>query len=140
MKKREFLNQGGVLASGVMAGPWLAGSARAQADVAAKTPHDGTQAPGTGLSAWQARLGEHFEARTPLGRSVTLHLAEVASPPQAHPGVEQFCLSFEGPRHLPLGEGLHALQGATDSHIAVHLQPVRSAEGLRYLAHFSLLA
>lgn len=139
MKKRQFLAQGGALASGVMTGPWLATSAHAQADLTPTAPAD-ARLEGSGLLAWQARQGERFEVLSALGRKVVLRLAEVNTLPLADARVEQFRLSFEGPRHLPLREGLHALQGANGTLAHLHLQPVRSATGLSYQVHFSLLA
>lgn len=130
MNKREFLAQGGVVATGVVSASWVPSAAKAQA-----AEHPGE----TELSAWQARLGQPFGARSPLGRHVQLRLVEVTPLARPHAKVEQFCLNFEGPRHLPLGEGLHALQGADNTLVHLHLQPVRSADGLRYQAHFSLL-
>ena len=142
MKKRQFLAQGGALASGVVAGPWLAASAQAQADRAAAPMPTSTHLDDSALRAWQARLDERFAVVSLLGREVVLRLAEVDALTQAGDeiGVEQFRLSFEGPRHLPLAEGLHTLQAANGAQAHLHLQPVRSAAGLRYLAHFSLLA
>lgn len=130
MNKRDFLTQGSVMATGVVSASWLPSAAKAQA-----AAHPGE----ADLSAWQARLGQPFEARSPLGRHVPLRLVEVTPLTRPHTKVEQFCLNFEGPRHLPLGEGLHALQGADNTVVHLHLQPVRSADGLRYQAHFSLL-
>lgn len=141
MNKREFLAQGGALASGALSAPWLTGSAQAQPDAATPTPeHTAELSAGTELSTWRSRLGERFEVSSPLGRNVSLRLSEVAPLGRAHAEVEQFRLSFEGPRHLPLGEGLHALRGADNALVHLHLQPVRAADGLRYQAHFSLIA
>lgn len=142
MKKRQFLAQGGALASGVVTSPWLSTSARANS--ATDTPPEHMQAsvanPGDGMGAWQSRLGEHFDAISTLGRDVSLQLAEVLPQASADSGVEQFRLSFVGPRHLPLQEGLHTLHAPQGNAISLHLQPVRTANGLRYVAHFSLLS
>src|SRR3989344_3132678 len=120
MKKREFLTQGSVLASGMLASPWVSASAPASSTAHTPSPPASpseAQAP-QGLGAWQARLGERYETLSTLGRDVTLQLAEV----------------------LPLGEGLHTLRAQRGDAISLHLQPVRTADGQRYLAHFSLLS
>ena len=139
MKKREFLSQGGALASGVVAGPWLAGSARAHLEAAGQVDAD-LRPAASELSTWRALQGERFDVSSPLGRTVSLRLVEVDAPRQAHADVEQFRLMFEGPRHLPLPEGLHELEGGNHRRVVLHLQPVRNADGMRYHAHFSLLA
>lgn len=142
MKKREFLTQGGVLASGMLASPWVSASAPASSTAHTPSPPASpseAQSP-QGLGAWQARLGERFETLSTLGRDVTLQLVEALPLEGADSDVEQFRLSFMGPRHLPLGEGLHTLRAQRGDAISLHLQPVRTADGLRYLAHFSLLS
>lgn len=136
MKKREFLTRGGAAASAVMSSPWLGSAAQAAhaANTAKALPH--TQS----LDAWQTRLGTCFEAQTPLGRVVSLRLAEVTDQGADQGKVEQFSLSFEGPRHLPLSEGTHTLHSQHGETFSLHLQPLRAETGLRYQAHFSLLA
>ncbi|MBH1987334.1 MAG: hypothetical protein I8H76_08445 [Burkholderiales bacterium] len=144
MNKREFLSRGGV---GVLASSsafTLAGMAQSQAH----TPHqDATNATrNSAFDSWRERTGETFETHTALGRSVTLTLASVSAlsakggASQTSPGLSQFDLAFEGARHLPLQEGLHTLVSANHGPLALHLQPHRQGDGMRYIAHFSLLA
>lgn len=144
MNKREFLSRGG---AGVLA----SSSAFALAGVApspAHARHDPAAGPTRGhtFESWRDRTGETFEAHTALGRSVTLTLTRVsqsdrkpgASP--SSPGLSQFDLVFTGARHLPLQEGLQTLQSASHGPVALHLLPHRQGGGMRYVAHFSLLA
>lgn len=102
MKKREFLTQGGVLASGMLASPWVSASAPASSTAHTPSPPASpseAQAP-QGLGAWQARLGERYKTLSTLGRDVTLQLAEVLPLEGADSGVEQFRLSFMAWRPL----------------------------------------
>lgn len=149
MKKREFLARSGV---GLLGAAPLLAQARTQPAEAASSragtngsAHGGgALGPSDALRQWQSRCGQSFEAHTALGRKTQLVVVSVqatrtglAQPPS---GTSQFRVEFAGPRHLPLAEGLHVLRHASEGDVALHLQPVRTADGLRYLAHFNLLA
>jgi hypothetical protein len=87
-------------------------------------------------------VGEHFEGLTALGRPVPLVLHKVQAVPFANADarLDQFTVSFEGPRHLPLPAGLHTLQHPGMGSVSVYLEPVDRGERLTYAAHFSLMA
>ena len=139
MKKREFLARGGV---GLLGTAPLLAQARAGSG---RDAHSG-EAPGPSdaLRQWQSRCGQPFEAHTALGRKTQLVVVSVQAArtglAQPTSDTRQFRVEFAGPRHLPLAEGLHVLRHAREGDVALHLQPVRTADGLRYLAHFNLLA
>lgn len=138
MNKRDFLvHGGGVLLSGATMG--AAWAARAPANA---TPYEGATPAATQLARWQALQGLRFGCHTTLGRPVALILSDVIESTHAasHTGIEQFTLSFEGPRALPLRSGLYTLQHAQTGDVAVYLEPVGHGEHITYAAHFSLLS
>ncbi len=137
MNKRDFLvHGGGVLLSGATMG--AAWAARAPANA---TPYEGALTTMPQLARWQTLQGLRFDCRTTLGRPVALMLSDVIESAHAapHTGIEQFTLSFEGPRALPLRPGLYTLQHAQTGDVAMYLEPVRHGEHITYAAHFSLL-
>lgn len=139
MKKREFLARSGVGLLG--SAPLLA---QARTGTRPSAPSGGAPSPSDALRQWQSRCGQAFEAHTALGRKTQLVVVSVLATPsglaQTPADTRQFRVEFAGPRHLPLAEGLHVLRHASEGDVALHLQPVRTADGLHYLAHFNLLA
>lgn len=137
MNKRDFLVQGGALVSAVASGAsWAAQPAAG---------HTGAQ-PLSQQARWQALLGERFSGATTLGRPIELRLSQVSAHPlatatQATQGTpaEQFTVSFEGPRAMPLQAGLYPLQHPTAGTVQLYLEPVSHGERIVYDAHFSLL-
>ncbi len=145
MNKRDFLIQGSgalLVGSGVGAGI----SASIGAGVPPMPRHAAAPAPNSAPSGseawWRALLGQPFEGHTTLGRPVTLHLHAVTPQPPARPDttLEQFTVSFSGPRSRPLAAGTHTLRHPQAGAVALYLEPLRQGEHLRYAAHFSLLA
>lgn len=145
MNKRDFLIQGGALVGAATGGTAWAGHAApslrqsAQADA-----HDLTHmTPGTEQARWQAMAGERFSGLTALGRPVELVLSEVVGNAMTGAalagGAEQFTVSFEGPRALPLQAGMHLLNHPSVGAIQLYLEPVSQGERIGYDAHFSLL-
>ena len=138
MNKRDFLvHGGGVLLSGATMGAAWATRAPANA-----TPYDSATAATPHLARWQRLQGLRFGCHTTLGRPVTLILSDVIQSAHAasHTDIEQFTLSFEGPRALPLRPGLYTLQHSQTGDVAMYLEPVGHGEHMTYAAHFSLLA
>lgn len=144
MNKRDFIVQGGgTLLAGATWLPAIAcpeagsnhGQASAQADVAAASGGAPRQLPD-----WQARQGLVFDAHTPLGRPVGLLLSEAKArdDASAHTALQQFTVSLQGPRGLPLPAGLHTLHHPETGPVALYLQPVQHGELITYDAHFSL--
>lgn len=137
MNKRDFLIQGsGALLVGTGVGAGI-GAGMPQVPPQATTP-----APSGSQAWWRALQGQPFEGHTTLGRAVTLRLCTVTPRPPARPdtALEQFTVSFSGPRSLPLPAGTHTLRHPQAGAVALYLEPLRQGAHLRYAAHFSLLA
>jgi len=149
MNKRDFLIQGSgalLAGTGVVTGIGAGVGAgvppvprRAIAPTPTPTP---APAPSGSEAWWRALLGQPFEGHTTLGRAVTLHLHAVTPRPPAQPdtALEQFTVSFSGPRSLPLPAGTHTLRHPQAGAVALYLEPLRQGEHRHYAAHFSLLA
>lgn len=138
MNKRDFLVQGGGV---LLSGATTMGTAWAARSPANATPYAGAIAPAPHLARWQTLQGLRFGCHTTLGRPVALILSDVIerAHPASHTGIEQFTLSFEGPRALPLRSGLYTLQHSQTGDVAMYLEPVKHGEHITYAAHFSLL-
>ena len=89
---------------------------------------------------WQALQGQVFETQTALGRSLPLVLSQVSARDVASAGgaLQQFTVTLQGPRALPLQAGLHMLHHAGTGPVALYLEPVAHGEHITYDAHFSL--
>jgi hypothetical protein len=54
--------------------------------------------------------------------------------------LEQFTVSWQGPRSLPLQAGLNTSHHPESGAVAMHLKPVSSGDKMTHGAHFSLLS
>lgn len=137
MNKRDFMVRGG---GSMLAGAsWMPLAAQAKVSTASR---DEAARPARHQDLWQALQGQSFGTHTALGRPLTLVLSQVrtAVGPHACSSLEQFTVSWQGPRSLPLPAGLHTLHHPETGAVAMHLEPVSHGEAITYDAHFSLLA
>lgn len=139
MNKRDFIVQGSgaLLGSATLGSAWAASATNTA--TASSAPHSAAQA------SWQALQGQAFTGQTALGRAVTLTLQDVSDMtgmPTGHAAtsLEQFTVSFQGPRALPLKTGLHQLTHPQTGPVQLYLEAVHQGEHVHYDAHFSLLS
>ncbi|HEX5356093.1 MAG TPA: hypothetical protein VFW93_07735 [Aquabacterium sp.] len=138
MNKRDFIVQGGsaLLSSATLGSAWAAHTGSPSPELADQAGSSSAQA------RWQALMGQGFHSQTGMGRPVTLTLLAVsdkgASPAASR--LEQFTVSFQGPRALPLKPGLHELTHPQAGQVHLYLEPVPQGEHIHYDAHFSLLS
>lgn len=136
MNKRDFIVQGGstLLCTTTLGSTWAA-TPTASASTAAN-------AQATTQAAWKVLEGQAFTGQTTLGRAVTLTLNEVSGrrPDATAIGMEQFTVSFHGPRALPLKSGMHQLTHPEAGAVQLYLEAVHQGEHIHYDAHFSLLS
>lgn len=140
MNKRDFIVQGGsaLLGSSTLGSAWAAGAATV---AASSTTSESPTPEATTQANWEALLGQAFTGQTTLGRTVALTLHKVDSKATGiSAGMEQFTVSFQGPRALPLKTGSHQLTHPQTGPVQLYLEAVHQGEHMHYDAHFSLLA
>ncbi|TAK95931.1 MAG: hypothetical protein EPO09_07160 [Aquabacterium sp.] len=141
MNKRDFIVQGGsaLLGSSTLGSAWAAGATTVAAS--STTSESLTPAATTAQASWDALLGQAFTGQTTLGRSVALTLHKVSGKATGtSASMEQFTVSFQGPRALPLKTGSHQLTHPQTGTVRLYLEAVHQGEHMLYDAHFSLLA
>jgi hypothetical protein len=143
MNKRDFIvHGGGALLAGAVCLPAMARpSETTLGDGALADQVDPSHGQPVRQQDWRALLGLTFDTQTSLGRPLQLVLSEVggsgAAP--ADTVLEQFTVTLQGPRALPLQAGMHWLHHAETGPVPLYLEPVAHGDQISYDAHFSLM-
>jgi hypothetical protein len=142
MNKRDFIvHGGGTLLAGAV---WLPAMGRptdtASSNDASVLQADALRRQARQQQDWQALQGLVFDTQTTLGRPLQLVLSQVSASDAApsETALQQFTVTLQGPRALPLQAGLHMLHHPDTGAVALYLEPVAHGEQITYDAHFSL--
>ena len=142
MNKRDFIvHGGGTLLAGAV---WLPAIGRptetTSSNDASASRDDAMRGQVRRRKDWQALQGQVFDTHTTLGRPVQLVLSQVSASDAApaDTALEQFTVTLQGPRALPLQAGMHILHHASTGPMTLYLEPVAHGEQITYDAHFSL--
>ena len=142
MNKRDFIvHGGGTLLAGAVCLPAMGRPTETTSSSDARaSAADALRGPARQQQDWQALQGQVFDTQTTLGRPLQLILSQVSASraARADTALEQFTVTLQGPRALPLQAGLHMLHHADTGPVALYLEPVAHGEQITYDAHFSL--